>query len=36
MQSRSEEFHDHAAECEAIAKRHDGLIKEQYSQLAGQ
>jgi hypothetical protein len=36
MQPRSEEFRDHAAECEEIAKRYDGLIKEQYEQLAGQ
>jgi hypothetical protein len=37
MQSRSQEFRDHAAECEEIAKRYDcGLIKQQYEQIAGQ
>ena len=36
MQSRSEEFHTHAAECEGLAKRYGSLIKEQYEQLARQ
>jgi hypothetical protein len=36
MQPRSEEFRDHAVECEEIAKRHTGLIKQQYEQIAGQ
>jgi hypothetical protein len=36
MQPRSEEFRDHAVECEEIAKRHGGLIKQQYEQIAGQ
>jgi hypothetical protein len=36
MQSRSEEFSGHAVECGEIARRYDGLIKEQYEQLAGQ
>jgi hypothetical protein len=36
MQPRSEEFRAHAAECEEIAKRCGGLIKEHYVQLAGQ
>ena len=36
MQSRFEEFRAHAAECEEIAKRHSGLIKQQYEQLADQ
>jgi hypothetical protein len=36
MQTRAEEFREHAAECEEIAKRYDGLIKQQYEQLAGQ
>jgi hypothetical protein len=37
MQPRSQEFRDHAAECEEIAKRYGGgLIKQQYEQLAGQ
>jgi len=36
MQPRSEEFREHAAECEEIAKRHSGLIKQQYEQIAGQ
>ena len=36
MQSRSEEFRAHAAECEEIAKRQSGLIKQQYEQLADQ
>lgn len=36
MHPRSEEFRDQAAECEEIAKRHGGLIKQQYEQLAGQ
>jgi hypothetical protein len=36
MQPRSEELRAHAAECEEIAKRCGGLIKEQYAQLAGQ
>ena len=36
MQSRSEEFHAHAAECEGLAKRYSSLIKEQYEQLARQ
>ena len=35
MQSRSEEFHAHAAECEGLAKLCD-VIKEQYEQLARQ
>ena len=34
MQPRSEEFCDHAAECLEIAKRHSGLIKQQYEQIA--
>src|SRR5262245_33768189 len=36
MQARSEEFRDHAAECSEIAKRHSGLINQQYEQIAGQ
>jgi hypothetical protein len=36
MQPRCEEFRDHAAECEEIAKRHGGLIKQQYEQIADQ
>jgi hypothetical protein len=36
MQPRSEEFRDHAVECEEIAKRHGGLIKQQYEQIASQ
>ena len=36
MQPRSEEFREHAAECEEIAKRHSGLMKQQYEQIAGQ
>ena len=36
MQSRSEEFHAHAAECEGLSKRYGSLIKEQYEQLARQ
>ena len=36
MQSRSEECCDRAAECSEIAKRHSGLIKQQYEQIAGQ
>ena len=36
MQPRSEDFRDHAAECSEIAKRHSGLIKQQYEQIAGQ
>ena len=36
MQSRSEEFHAHAAECEKVEKRYGSLIKEQYEQLARQ
>jgi hypothetical protein len=36
MQSRSEECHAHAAECEELAKRFGSLIKEQYEQLARQ
>ena len=36
MQPRSEEFHAQAAECEEIAKRHSGLIKHQYEQIADQ
>jgi hypothetical protein len=36
MQPRSEEFHDHAMECQAIAERHSGLIKQQYEQIADQ
>jgi hypothetical protein len=36
MQPRSEEFHAQAAECEELAKRYGGLIKQQYEQLAGQ
>jgi hypothetical protein len=36
MQPRSEEFRDHAAECQEIAKRHSGLIKQQYEQIADQ
>ena len=36
MQSRSEECCDRAAECSKIAKRHSGLIKQQYEQIAGQ
>jgi len=31
-----EEFCDQAVECEEIAKRHTGLIKQQYEQIAGQ
>jgi hypothetical protein len=36
MQPRSEEFHAYAVECEELAKRYGGLIKQQYEQLAGQ
>lgn len=36
MQSRSEEFNAHAAECEGLAKRYGSLIKKQYEQLARQ
>jgi hypothetical protein len=36
MQPRSEEFCDRAAECSEIAKRHSGLIQQQYEQIAGQ
>jgi hypothetical protein len=36
MQSRSEECCDRAAECSQIAKRHSGLIKQQYEQIADQ
>jgi hypothetical protein len=36
MQPRSEEFHAQAAECEGLAKRYGGLIKEQYEHLARQ
>jgi hypothetical protein len=36
MQPRSEEFREHAAECEGLAKRYGSLIKEQYEQLARQ
>jgi len=36
MQPRSEEFREHAAECEEIAKRQSGLIKQQYEQIADQ
>jgi hypothetical protein len=36
MQPRPEEFHAQAAECEELAKRYSGLIKQQYEQLAGQ
>jgi len=36
MQPRSEEFREHAAECQKIAKRHSGLIKQQYEQIADQ
>jgi hypothetical protein len=36
MQPRSEEFRAQAAECEELAKRNDGLIKQQYEQLADQ
>ena len=36
MQSRSEECCDRAAECSKIAKRHSGLIKQQYEQIADQ
>jgi hypothetical protein len=36
MQSQSEELRGHAAECQEIAKRHSGLIKQQYEQIADQ
>jgi len=36
MQPRSEECREHAAECEEIAKRHSGLIKQKYEQIADQ
>jgi hypothetical protein len=36
MQPQSEEFRAQAAECEELAKRHGGLVKQQYEQLAGQ
>jgi hypothetical protein len=36
MQPRSEEFREHAAECQEIAKRHSGPIKQQYEQIADQ
>ena len=36
MQSQSEDYNGHAAECEEIAKQYDGLIKEQYERLASQ
>jgi hypothetical protein len=35
MQPRSEELCDHAAECSEIAKRHNGLIRQQYEQIGG-
>jgi hypothetical protein len=36
MQLRPEEFRAQAAECEELAKRYGGLIKQQYERLAGQ
>jgi hypothetical protein len=36
MQPRPEEFRAQAAECEELANRYSGLIKQQYEQLAGQ
>jgi hypothetical protein len=36
MQPGPEEFRTQAAECEELAQRYNGLIKEQYEQLAGQ
>ena len=36
MQPRSEEFREHAAECEEIAKWPSGPIKQEYEQIAGQ
>jgi len=36
MQPQYEEFCDRAAECSKIAKRHSGLIQQQYEQIAGQ
>jgi hypothetical protein len=36
MQTRSEEFRAHAAECEDLAKWYGGPIKHQYEQLARQ
>jgi hypothetical protein len=36
MQTRSEEFHAQAAECQGLANRYGDLIKYQYEQLARQ